>query len=196
MTHFMKPHYFEKTQRDAVADALQQLKIGDPEGRRIFIIALGYELAEYEEEEDSATSESAAVAHTFSAIRKTADSLSQLLSELSAEATEHLTSELSSSDTYSRGYAEPYLNSLQDEINRLAFACRSIEEESSADKETPSESKNRLIANIAEAYSECFEADPLQGNGDIFIRLLKRISTISQLNMTINAANLNTLLTG
>ena len=48
MTRFMKPRFFEPEQQAAVEAVLEQLDIGDLEGRRIFVLALEYELAEYE----------------------------------------------------------------------------------------------------------------------------------------------------
>ena len=48
MTRFMAPRYFDREQLQAVETLLEHLEIGDDEGRRIFIIALEYELAEYD----------------------------------------------------------------------------------------------------------------------------------------------------
>lgn len=196
MTHFMKPHFFDQTQKDAIEKRLEQLKIGDEEGRRIFILAMEYELAEYEEELPDETEKTiqSTPDENLVEIASAADTLSLLLKGLSNKVGEGLTDRLASGDRFSRQYDEKYLAALVTELERLSSACHVGSENAPLTQPGLSKSANSLIAMIAEAYAECFEVDPLPGEDQPFARLLDEILRISGLEMQVTESALRAIL--
>lgn len=196
MTHFMKPHFFDQAQKTAIEKRLEQLKIGDDEGRRIFILAMEYELAEYEEElpDEAEQTVQPAPDENFSGIASATDSLLALLKGVSNRTGETLTERLASDDRFSRQYDEKYLAALATELERLSSACHAGSEKVPVAQAGLSKSASNLIAMIAEAYSECFELDPLPGNDQPFTRLLDELLRISDLEMQITETALSEIL--
>ena len=196
MTHFMKPHFFDQAQKAAIEKRLEQLKIGDDEGRRIFILAMEYELAEYEEDlpDETELALQSIPDENFGEIASAADTLSVLLKGLSGKAEEELTGKLASSDRFSRQYDEKYLTALVTELERLSSASHVGSEKAPLAQVGLSKSANSLIAMIAEAYSECFEVDPLPETDQPFARLLDEILRISGLEIQVTETALRAIL--
>ena len=196
MTHFMKPHFFDQAQKAALEKRLEQLKIGDGEGRRIFILAMEYELAEYEEDLPDETEQTiqSAPDENFGEIASATDILLVLLKGFSKKAGEELTDRLASGDRFSRQYDEKYLASLVTELERLSYACHVVSEKAPLTQAGLSKSASSLIAMIAEAYAECFEVDPLPEPDQPFARLLDEILRISGLEMQVTENALRAIL--
>ncbi len=201
MSRFVQPRYFDQAQSEAMESTLRQLAIGDDEGQRVFIIALEYELAEFENyssgeaadispPSEPVTEPSAVMTSgEFRAIAEAAAALASLLKQLTGEEQARLCEQLAASDTYSRQYGPGYLKALDIELKRLANTAQDETDEPAPDPAAPPAEKGltdadqRLIATLAEAYAECFESDPRNQEGETFTRLLQRIMEISGLPM-------------
>lgn len=180
----MKPHFFDDGQKEAVEAALERLGVGDDKSRRIFKIALDYELTEYQKRCQHEAGKEPVVEsdESLDKISAAAGALSEMLRQLPGESLDKLSEKLSAADAYARKYNGRYLDALQDEIGRVSDACKGVVEVASGGGR---ESLDRhLVAMIANAYSECFEQAPLAAGGVPFLDLLKSIMAISHLDIS------------
>ena len=192
----MKPRFFEPEQQAAVEAVLEQLDIGDLEGRRIFVLALEYELAEYEknvarnlepEPENDGGRE-------LEGISAAVSGLSALLETLPEAMADELCTQLSSADIYQRRYERKYLTALTIELERVASACREISRQTSSSRDQVDEAEIRFMEMVAEAYAECFETQPSVDDGGPFVQLLEQIVQIADLGITVQGPALPRIL--
>ena len=197
MTRFMKPQYFDPEQQKALERALENLKIGDDEGRRIFIIALEYELAEFEDRVEEAAAPAAADetgSGPLIELGAAARQLQSQLGDLAENDAEKLMAQLTSEDRFARGYGREYLQALQAELERLSAAGGQLASEPDQNEPDLSDSKRGLIATLAEAYAECFESEPATVGSEAFFRLLSEIIRICNLDIKLDEILLHQLL--
>lgn len=192
----MKPRFFEPEQQAAVEAALEQLDIGDLEGRRIFALALEYELAEYEknvarnpepEPENDGGRE-------LEEITAAVSGLSALLETLPEAIADELCTQLSSADIYQRRYERKYLTALTIELERVASACREMSRQVSSSRDQVDEAEIRFMEMVAEAYAECFEAQPSVDDEGPFVQLLEQIVRIADLGIRVQGPALPRIL--
>lgn len=188
MTRFVKPRFFEPMQQEAVESALRQLEIGDPEGRRIFVLALEYELAEYEKSAAETAEQAPMPADTgnLSELGSAAVAMSVLLKQLPPEPADALCDRLSTTDPFQRRFDHAYLDALAAENDRVAVACRELETQPVSGDRGLGAAESHFIALVAQAYAECFEIPAGTGENDPFYRLLVRIMAISGLEFPVS----------
>jgi len=196
MTRFMQPRYFEQEQLEAMEKTLARLEVGDDEGQRIFIIALEYELAGFENlPEEAAAAPVVEIAdERLSDIPAAARELRLLLQQLGEDSVEKLSGQLSLSDPFARQYGKKYLLALQDELERVSSACNDACKEGVPPAPGLSASAQRFIATLAEAYAECFESEPDLDGGESFQQLLQEIIRTCDLDFKVDESELMQLL--
>ncbi len=196
MTRFMQPRYFEQEQLEAMEKTLARLKVGDDEGQRIFIIALEYELTEFESlpVEKAAAPAVGTADENLAGIPAAAGELLLLLQQLTEDSAEKLSARLTSADPFARQYGKKYLLALQDELERISTACDEACEEETPPAPGLSASARRFIATLAETYAECFESEPGLNGGEPFQQLLQEIIRICDLDFKVDESELKLLL--
>lgn len=195
MTRFMKPRFFDPSQQDAVAAVLDLLNIGDPEGRRIFILAMEYELAEYEKYlTKSPVRDEAGGDNKLRDISLAASGLSSLLKDLPDMMISGLCEQLAEFDTYSRSYNEAYLSAMSVELDRVALASWHPDQQRSTAQGQLGEAGAHFVEMFAEAYAECFETPPLPDAAGPFALLLNQVVQIAGLDMSVRETDLRRIL--
>ncbi len=196
MTRFMAPRYFEQEQHQAVEALLEDLDIGDQEGRRIFIIALEYELAEYERDalHQDAAPPPLGNGSDLLVIARSAETLGEKLRGLAPPSREVILERLAASDPFVRGHDHTYLEALEGHIERLADACDREAAASRTNTPGDNEPQIQFITVVAEAYWECFEIDPMASDCKPFNTLLEAVSEICQLGIRMDNRQLNRIL--
>lgn len=206
MARFIQPRYFEPEQIDAISALLDGMAISDDEGRRIFIIALEYELAEYEKglegtpvvgDEESPRQPVDATPAELDRLRTTSAQLIEHLHSLPEAMAQSLLGRLQQSDPFQRQYEDLYLPSLQAELERLISACGDgalppipvTAPATAIDK-----ASRRFVLSLAEAFAECFEQDPRAVEASAMHRLLKHIIDSCGLPLQLDQATLQSLL--
>ena len=196
MTRFLAPRYFSPEQNSAVVQALADLSIGDEEGVRIFIIALEYELAEYEKyASDQPPPEKKTKAPNSELATLSGDlvELSEHLKQIPESSRQLLLESLSSEDTFDRHHDQAYLDAVATQLMRIARACMNAVRAQPAISDL-GEAEKHFISVVAEAYFECFEASPAANGGEPFISLLQRITEVSSLDIPLKKDELEPIL--
>jgi hypothetical protein len=180
MTQFMKPHLFDEDQRDAVQRILAELGIGDEEGRRIFVYALEYEVAQYEAQQANepptpAQAEAAPASGVFAEVAAAAETLRERLRELSTAERQRLGEALTQTDRLARAHGEAYFAALQAELKHLLAAGERMELPPPAPPALAG-AKRRFVAMLAKAYKDCFEEAPSAAPDGAFFRLLQALA--------------------
>ncbi|MES9843969.1 MAG: hypothetical protein ABW162_15885 [Candidatus Sedimenticola sp. PURPLELP] len=191
----MKPHFLGDEQRQALELLIDKLRIGDLESRELFIRALEYELAEYEELEEEAEAASAPGISGDSdmlAVSSAVDNLLTALDALTAGKKARITRRLSADDNFSRDHDGRYLSALEIELARLSRACGS--ESAKTKPASLSAPDQKLIGMMAEAYEECFEKTPSPKKGQPFARLVAGVVDICQLKTPVDEAALSRII--
>ncbi|MET0084713.1 MAG: hypothetical protein ABW079_17060 [Sedimenticola sp.] len=189
----MKPHFLAQEQREALEKLINDLAIGDRESRELFIRALEYELAEYEELEEEAE-EAASAPHStagdssVNGLVSAVDNLLTALGDLAPARRESLTRQLSTDDTFARDHDARYLSALEVELSRLGSACKRLARP--AKQVRISEPDQKLIAMMAEAYEECFEKLPSGRKGQPFYKLVSGVVKTCNLKTPSDEASL------
>ncbi len=183
MTHFMKPHFLSEEQKSALEVSVGQLAIGDEKSRRIFIIALDYELTEYDKQHRRERQEPMAddSDDTLEKISAAADALSGMLQKLPENSFSKLSQQLSAADDFARQYNGRYLNALQDEIGRVSAACQT--KAAAPHGRGVGKREQHLVGMIINTYRECFEKEPLEDDRELFLTLLGEIFGICRLEI-------------
>lgn len=204
MARFIQPQFFEPTQLDAITRLLDEMAISDEEGRRIFIIALEYELAEYEKERlelpaPPAGPAVAAAPENDPSLAAMADAASRLMEHLQAvpgAAADALLGRLQQQDPYQRQYDDQYLPALRLELERLLAACRESDRPTAAAAPEPTlnDADRRFILSLAEAFAECFEENPAAGQAAVLYRLLRQVIDSCGLPLQVDQTGLQELL--
>jgi hypothetical protein len=195
MTRFITPRYFTEPQSQAVERSLQRLSIGDEEGVRVFIIALEYELAEYEKiprsetDTDDTPAPLPAVAPAVAGIAGLADETATAIGKLSADKRAQLLQRLSESDRFARRHDDAYLEAVTTELLRIVDACGTpavqVVQVPVNVKLNPAD--EHFIRVVAEAYFECFETPATDNGGEPFYSLLQDIFEISGVQIELDA---------
>ncbi len=210
MARFIQPRYFEPGQIDAIGALLDEMAISDEEGRRIFIIAVEYELAEYEKalqgtvavgDQEPPHAEEvppATVADPeLDRLRTTAERLIGQLRSLPDATAREIRQRLQQGDPFQRRYEDLYLPSLQAELERLTAACGEVVPEAVADAGpvTAIDPAGRsFVLSVAEAFAECFEQDPRAVEAAAMYRLLQHIIDSCGLPLRLDRETLQRLL--
>ncbi|MCB1857203.1 MAG: hypothetical protein KDI63_02975 [Gammaproteobacteria bacterium] len=198
MTRFMAPRYFDREQLQAVETLLEHLEIGDDEGRRIFIIALEYELAEYDNtsQNNNPPPPLPSPPENFQRVASAAEELCRALQSLPEDEGATVLHTLTGSDPFQRIYNTDYLNALQRHAERLADACRAARPVKLTPAAPLSENQAQFINILAEAYWECFETQPNVDGLQPFAALVNGIIDICQLGIELDHPQLELLLSG
>ncbi len=196
MTRFMAPRYFTQEQNDAVAQSLLQIGIDDEEGVRIFIIALEYELAEYEKcgpsnEPQQAKSET--LDPELDSLSRYMAETAQLLEQTAESSRQLLLDNLSTDDPFVRCHEQAYLDAVAAEMKRIATACTNGRPVQTVVSNLGASEKH-FVSVVAEAYFECFETSPRADDGEPFTNLLRRIIEISGLQIPLKKEELEPIL--
>ncbi|MES9855912.1 MAG: hypothetical protein ABW166_04820 [Sedimenticola sp.] len=181
MTHFMKPHFLDQEQKSALETATERLDVGDEKSWRIFIIALDYELTEYDKLHRRERPKTEVSDDNLEKIAAAAGALSDMLQQLPKSSYTKLSQQLSEADDFARQYSGRYLSALQDEVERVSVACRSkavIHHGLGVER-----SDQHLVAMIVKTYRECFEREPLEDDRALFLDLLGEIIGICGLDI-------------
>ena len=196
MTRFLAPRYFSPEQIGAVERALTELSIGDEEGVRIFIIALEYELAEYEKyasDQEPPEMQTKAPDPELAALsRDLLQALTQI-KQLPAESRRWMLERLSTEDMFDRRHDQAYLDAVTTQLARIAEACVCSTSDQHIIAEL-GEAEKHFIGVLAEAYFECFETAPGKNGGEPFISLLQRVVEISGLDIPLEKSRLEPIL--
>ena len=175
MKRFVKPELFDAKQQQALEKSLSKLHIGDDDGRKLFIRALSYALAEYDEkQEELQEQEGEKPSSPLGDIAATATSLATQLEQLTTSDAKKLSQHLSATDPFNRGHDNAYLDAISHELVRIA---------SVSDKPGNTALNNadrEFLALVEETYRECFEIEgKLETRYD---KLLADIITIFELS--------------
>ena len=193
----MTPRYFSEPQHRAVEQSLERLGIDDEEGVRVFVIALEYELAEYEKRPlSAATAQPEVIAQPSGALTKVcsvAAELAVLLQALPDNERATLLREVSASDPFRRNHEAAYLAAMVDELTRISNAGRALSDGQPSTAVIDPDAAH-FVRAVAEAYYECFEARPTENHGEPFFSLLRDIIEISGLQIELDADALMQLL--
>ncbi len=162
-SHFVEPYSADPDQRSVIRQVLDDLDISDDEGRRIFLLALEYEIGAFQQVilkhldpvEDTATVD-AQMAHIATAAKQ----LSDLLVDAGDRTKASILKGMAHADIFNRIADNRYLASLECEIDRLACACETSIETERRRQEPSNQASRRFIKMLANIYSECFEARP------------------------------------
>ena len=196
MARFMTPRYFTQEQNDAVEQSLRQFHVGDDEGVRIFIIALEYELAEYDKYEIGQSPVITETETTDPELGKLSRDITEIilqLGRLPESSRQLLLDHLSSTDPFARRHDQAYLDAVATELTRIAAVCTDARQIQSVSTGL-SESEKHFVNVVAEAYFECFEAYPQADDGEPFTSLLQRVIEISGLNISVTKKELEPIL--
>jgi hypothetical protein len=145
---FVEPVRLDGDAHDAIINTLESAGIGDASGHEIFVVALGYDLANLLQAVADATSAarptnggsrkelpqpvaakpkqapaSSAEAEVFGALADAARTLLAQLAALDAGGREQLSTVLRRNDRFSRDYGAEYLDAVDAELRRLAEAA-------------------------------------------------------------------------
>jgi hypothetical protein len=185
--HFVEPWRLTDREKAAIAKALEKRKIGDAEGRRIFVGALEYELSAFRvAEARQPVEEPAPLEVDLSALRAiagVAQDLAAKLGEIPQDQEPALLQTLEVQDEMGRGYSARYLDRLYQEVSRLAEACGllSAELEAAQPREAlPAEETSpamlELISSLTHVFEECFEQTPTTAARGAFAATLKAVA--------------------
>ena len=210
MARFIQPQFFTPAQLDAITGLLDRMAISDEEGRRIFVIALEYELAEYEKEraEQPEVPEQAAQAEAaqpppgpeLESLVQATEVLVQRLRTLPEADAGVLLERLQAHDPYRRHYPGQYLPALVQELERLLEACAGdgAAGPSAAMVTAPPPAVDaagrHFVLAVAEAFEECFETDPAADGGTALGRLLQQVIDSCGLPLRLQGETLQQLL--
>jgi hypothetical protein len=182
---FVEPQRLTDAQRNALLGELEEARIGDAESRELFAAALEYDLARFQElplEENPAAELSEPKApgpeETLQQLTDAAGTLADRLSNLDEAARETLSAALTQGDRFHRGYRQEYINSILEELVRIAAAApkeRVAPRPRKPRAPPPPESARQFIHRVADAFSDCFEARPTAEDAGNFATALKAI---------------------
>lgn len=177
-SRFVDPYRTDADQRTAIRQVLDDLNISDEEGRRIFLLALEYEIGAFQQvvlEHLEPIEETGPADERLSDIAKAAKQLLDLLDAACEETRAHILQGMVNADIFNRIADTRYLASLQCEIDRLACACETGLEADRRQQGPVNEASRRFINMLANVYSECFETNPTAEPDEPFAHILKTI---------------------
>lgn len=179
MSRFVEPYQINADQRLVIKRLLDNLDISDEEGRRLFMLALEYELGTYQQVVIEHLQQPLEVAEPteekLGEIAKAAEQLSNLLNTASDETRSNILEGMTGADIFNRIADTGYLRSLQCELDRLAAAC-DLGLESSRQQQGPlTDASRKFITMLANIYIQCFEAAPTPGSDEPFSHILNTV---------------------
>jgi len=178
VAQFMKPHLFGEAQREEIIADLERLGVGDEEGRRIFVYALEYELAQFELQRSSEPPDQTpvppAVTDRWSTLKSAAEALLSTLRGLDAAERTALLETLSTTDRFDRTHEPRYLAALEAELARLG-ELPTVREPPPSAPPTVSSAERRFVQTLAKAYHDCFETPATAAARGPFARLVATV---------------------
>jgi hypothetical protein len=199
MAQFMKPHLFGEAQREDILRSLTRMRVGDEEGRRIFVFALEYELAQFEAQREQ-TDEEAVTAAALQAspavapVGKAAGALLGALQNLTPDAEALLLEALAEGDSFRRRHDAAYLEALRSELHRLRDAA-DVEVAAAAPPEPSlTAAERRFLKTLAKAYHDCFETPATADPKGPFARMIAKLLPPLGIDVAVSTADLEELL--
>lgn len=188
--HFVEPVRLDQRQRASLLQALKGLRVGDTFGREIFLAAIEYDLANYQQQ---AASEPPAPARepapqpapgaedeTLGQLAAAIQSVCEQIDALDEAARTNLLQDLHQGDRFQRSYDARYLSELRCELELLGQACTSTPVAApSSGPVALSASGRQLISRLADAYADCFETKPTTAPDGAFAQLLTHLFQIT-----------------
>lgn len=195
-TRFVEPFRFDTKQRNSMLALMRRLRIGDTDGREIFMVAIAYDLAAYKQQQ---TSEPAPEPET-PATPQTAEpeglgmgpmasaiaALCEQIDTLDEGARERLVAELQRGDRFKRGYDSRYLTELRGELDLLAQVCATPTAAAAPAEPPPpalSPQARHLLGRLANAYQDCFEDPPTPDPAGPFAQLVGLLCEIAAIDL-------------
>lgn len=193
-TRFVEPFHFDDKQRNALLALLRRLRIGDTDGREIFMVAIAYDLAAYKQQQgsepppaqppapQSAEPQGLGMGPMASAIA----ALCEQLDALDEEGRERLIAVLQQGDRFQRGYDARYLTELRCELDLLAQVCANPKTEATPAQPPPpvlSPQARHLLARLANAYRDCFEDPPSADPAGPFAHVVIQLCQIAAIDL-------------
>ncbi len=157
---------------------LTEGSIGDPDSRHLFAAAVEYSIASCGAGEPSADASRTAAGSTDTELRELAEALelvSQRLAGLDPQDRTAVTSALQASDRFKRGYDEPYLDAVGEELKRISSAV-SAAAETRAAVLPASPVAPCFVSRVAAAYENCFEIKAELNPGTPFLAALRLLA--------------------
>jgi phytoene dehydrogenase-like protein len=182
---FVEPQRLTEEQRAALLSELEAASIGDAESRQLFAAALEYDLARFQgapPEPPVADLVEPQPPEADKALRQLAElarALAKRLSQLDEEARNKLSSALSKADRFHRGYGTEYLDTMQEELLRVAATAprKAVATRPKKPKHPPlSDSAREFIRRVADAFGDCFETPPTADGSGAFVKVLSAIT--------------------
>ncbi len=185
--HFVEPWRLSDQEKSAISKKLQKRKIGDVEGRRIFVGALEYELSAFRAAEAgqpaAAPAPPAVDLSALQAVDRVARELAAKLGEIPQDQEPALLETLEAQDEMGRSYSARYLDRLYQEASRLAEACglmtaalATAQAPEPSPAEEPSAAMLQLIGSLTHVFEECFEQTPTPAARGAFAATLKAVA--------------------
>lgn len=199
---FVEPFRFDAKQKNSLLQVLRRLRIGDTDGREIFMVAIAYDLAAYKaqavdelpattqpESPQAPPAQGLALEPMAAAIT----ALCEQLDSLDGTSRERLVAELQRGDRFQRGYDERYLTELRCELDLLGQLCATPATASvQATTPTPtlSPQARHLITRLANAYNDCFEDPPTADPEGPFAQVVVQLCQIAAIELPTDADSL------
>lgn len=189
-SRFVAPYCFQQQEQATIAAILEQARLSDDEGRRLFITAMEYEVASYCMNPDEAPAPVPAatpkpgskVDVELTDLGRSAEQLLALFMGMHKTARNRLLERLTDADTFGREHGERYLKQMELELARIVEVCG---QEEVAQEQPPApplgENARRLIVQLARIYRECLEVSLSPDQLDTFGRILCIIRDSAQI---------------
>lgn len=199
---FVEPFRFDAKQKNALLQLLRRLRIGDTDGREIFMVAIAYDLAAYQAQAANAPAaleqpEAPQVPSSLGlALEPMAAAVAGLCAQLDALDSlgrERLVAELQRGDRFQRGYDERYLTELRCELDLLGQVCSTPAQtgvQAPPQSPTLSPQARHLLARLANAYSDCFEDQPTADPEGSFAQVVAQLCQIAAIELPTDADSL------
>ncbi len=195
-TRFVEPFRFDTKQRNSLLGVLRRLRIGDTDGREIFMVAIAYDLAAYKQQLGSEPPQAAPAEATPAAepqglgIGPLASAIAALCDQLDAldeGGRERLLAELQRGDRFQRGYDARYLTELRSELDLLGQVCATPTAAPGPRAAPPppslSPQARHLLTRLANAYRDCFEDPPTADPGGSFAQVVIQLCQIATIEL-------------
>ena len=198
-TRFVEPLRLDDRQRASLLQVLRKLRVGDAYGRELFLAAIEYDLANYQQQAGSEppapepahqptpNPDQEALTPLAAAIR----SVCEKIDALDEPARASLLQDLHQGDRFQRTYDARYLSELRCELEMLGQACTSAPTSDAAPAPARlSASGRQLISRIADAYTDCFEIKPATEPDGPFAQILAHLLQITAIDLPTDEAAL------
>ncbi|HIP53586.1 MAG TPA: hypothetical protein EYH03_06210 [Chromatiales bacterium] len=176
-SRFLGPYQFDEEQRKLLDELFDRHDLGDEEGRRIFLLAVEYEIATLEEVTEAPSPDPTVSDEQplVTQIAESARALATLLNQLPPTAMEQIGKQLTELDPFRRLYGTRYFDALGEEILRLG-ALSPPTPEAPPSPLLSDKSSMKFLSMFADAYYDCFELLPSMDASGPFMELLDMIT--------------------